>query len=138
MNNSCISDEQQNIYDINLLEANHQSLLFVNFLTVASRVIVNYLYRSLTKKWYSGFVARPLEEPLPDVYACLIVTIVKALWKQYIKHFSDQGFLNIFDKLSPNEVNNSFKVITNKKMKLLGYFKYRLNKVVHQNLVIVW
>ena len=49
------------------------------------------------------------------MYIWLIVAIVKALFKQYIKYFSDQGFLNIFDKLSPNEVTDSFKVITNKK-----------------------
>ena len=58
-----------------------------------------------------------LEEPLRDVYICLIVAIVKALCKQYIKHFSYQGFFLIFDKLSLNEVNDSFKVITNKKKK---------------------
>ena len=62
------------------------------------------------------------------------------LCKQYIKHFFYQGFLNIFGKLLPNEVNDSFKVITNKKMssKLLGCLQYTLTKVVHQNLVIVW
>ena len=115
LNHSCISDEQQNFYDINPLVANHPALVFLNFLTVASRVTVNYLYRNLTKKWHSGFLARPLEEPLSNVYVCLIVAIVKVLCKQYIKHFCYQGFLNIFDKLSPNEVNDSFKVITNKK-----------------------
>ena len=95
---------------------------------------------NLTKKWHSGFLARPLEEPLHDVYDCLIASIVKTLFKQYIKHFSYQDFLNIFDKLSPNEVNDSFKVITNKKIssKLLDCLQYRLNKVVHQNLVTVW
>ena len=66
-------------------------------------------------KWHSGFLARLLEESLNDVYVCLIVVIVKAFCKQYIKHFSYHGFLNIFDKLSRNEVNDSFKVITNKK-----------------------
>ena len=140
LSNSCISDEQQNFYDINLLGANHQSLAFANFLTVASRVTVNYLCRNLTKKWHSGFLARPLEEPLHDVYVCLIVSIVKALCKQYIKHFSCNGFLIIFNNLSTNEVNDLFKVITKKKMssKLLGCLQYRLNKVVHQNLVTVW
>ena len=135
LNNSCISDEQQNFYDIN-----HSSLVFVNFLTVASRVTINYLYRNLTKKWHSGFLARPLEEPLHDVYICLIVAFVKVLCKLYIKHFSYEGFLNIFDKLSSNEVSDSFTVISNKKMssKLLGCLLYRLNKVFHQNLVIVW
>ena len=48
------------------------------------------------------------------MYICLIVTIVKALCKQYIKHFSYQDLLNIFDKLSPDELNDSFKVITKK------------------------
>ena len=115
LNISCISDEQQNFYDINPLGSNHPFLVFVNFLTVASRVTVNYLYRNLTKKWHSGFLARPLEEPLSNVYVCLIVAIVKALCKQYIKHFSYQDFLNIFGKLLPNEVNDSFKIITNNK-----------------------
>ena len=78
LNNSCISDELQNFYDINPLGAIHPSLVFVNFLTVASRVTVNYLYRN-SKRWHSGFLARPLEEPMHDVYVCLIVTIVKAL-----------------------------------------------------------
>ena len=116
-NNSCISDKQQNFYDINPLGANHSSLVFVNFLPVASRVTVNYMYRNLTKKWHFGFLAMSLEEPLRDVYICLIVAIVKALCKQYIKHFSYQGFFLIFDKLSLNEVNDSFKVITNNKKK---------------------
>ena len=49
------------------------------------------------------------------MYICLIVTIV--LCKQYIKNFSDQGLLNIFDKLSPDELTDSFKVITKKKKK---------------------
>ena len=78
LNNSCISDELQNFYDINPLGAIHPSLVFVNFLTVASRVTVNYLYRN-SKKWHSGFLARLLEEPMHDVYVCLIVAIVKAL-----------------------------------------------------------
>ena len=64
---------------------------------------------------HSGVLARPFEEPLHDVYVCLIITIVKVLCKHYIKHFYYQGFLNIFDKLSPKEVNDSYKVITNKK-----------------------
>ena len=51
------------------------------------------------------------------MYICLIVTIVKALCKQYIKHFSYQDLLNIFDKLLPDELNDSFKVITKKKKK---------------------
>ena len=102
LNNSCISGEKQNFYDINRLGANNASLVFV--------------LTNLTKKWHSGFLARPLEEPLHDVYAFIIVTIVKALCKQRIKHFSYQGFLNIFDNLSPNEINDSFKVITNIKM----------------------
>ena len=46
LNNSCISDELQNFYDINPLGAIHPSLVFVNFLTVASRVTINYLYRN--------------------------------------------------------------------------------------------
>ena len=50
------------------------------------------------------------------MYVWLIVAIVEALFKQYIKYFSYQGFLNIFDKLSPNEVTDAFKVITNKKI----------------------
>ena len=115
LNHSCISDERQNFYDINPLVANHPALIFLNFLTVASRVTVNYLYRNLTMKWHSGFLERPLEEPLSNVYVCLFVAIVKVLCKQYIKHSCYQGFLNIFDMLSPNEVNDSFKVITNKK-----------------------
>ena len=115
LNNSCISDKQQNFYDINPLGGNHLSLVFVNFLTVASRETGNYLYRNLTKKGHSGVLARPFEEPLHDVYVCLIITIVKVLCKQYIKHFYYQGFLKIFDKLSPKEVNDSFKVITNKR-----------------------
>ena len=64
LNNCCISDEKENFYDINPLGANHPSLIFVNFFTVASRVAVNYLYRNLTKEWHSGFLAKPLEEPL--------------------------------------------------------------------------
>ena len=51
------------------------------------------------------------------MYVCLIASIVKALFKQYIKHFSYQDFLKIFDKSSPNEANDSFKVITNKRNK---------------------
>ena len=73
------------------------------------------------------------------MYICLIVTIVKALCKQYIKHFSYQDLLNIFDKLLPDELNDSFKVITKKKKKkkkmsskLLGCLHYRLNKVVQK------
>ena len=90
------------------------SLVFVNFLTVASRMTVNYLCSNLINKWHSGFLARLLEEPLHDGYICLIVSIVKGFCKQYIKHFLCQGFLNIFDKLSPNKVNYSFNVTTNK------------------------
>ena len=115
LNNSCISDEQQNFYDINPLGANHPSLVFVNFLTVDWRVTVNYLCMNLTKKWHSVCLARSLEEPLHNVYVCLIVDIVQALCKQYIKHFSYHGFLNIFLKLSPNKVNDSFKFINNTK-----------------------
>ena len=51
------------------------------------------------------------------MYICLIVIFVKALCKQYIKHFSLSGFLNIFDKLSPDELTDSFKVITKRKKK---------------------
>ena len=140
LNNSCIYGENQNFYDINPLGANNPSLVLVNFPTVTSRLTVNYFYRNLTKKWHSGFLPRPLEEPLHDVYVFIIVAIVKPLCKQCIKHFSYQGFLIIFDNLSPNGVNDSFKVITNIKMssKLLSCLQYRLNKVVHQNLVFVW
>ena len=66
LNNSCISDEQQNFYDINSVGDNHPSLVFVNFLTLASRL--GTICRGiLQKKHYSGFLARPLEEPLHDV-----------------------------------------------------------------------
>ena len=115
LKNSCISEKQHKFYDITPLGANHPSLFFVNFLTIASRVTVNYLCRNLTKKSHSGFLARPLEEPLHDVYVWLIVAIVKALCKQYIKSFSYQCFWNIFDLVITNEVNDLFKGITNKK-----------------------
>ena len=104
--NSFISDEPKSFYDINPLGTNHPPLVYVDFLTVASKVTVKYLYWNLTKKWGSGFLVRPLEEPLHDVHVCLIVTTVQALCNQYIKKISYQGFLNIFDNLSPNEVND--------------------------------
>ena len=50
LNNSCISDEQKNFYDINPFTANHPSLIFVNFLTMTAKVAVNYLYKNLPKK----------------------------------------------------------------------------------------
>ena len=104
LNNICISDKQQNFYDNNSLRANLPFLVFVSFLTVASRVTINYLYRNLPKKLHAGFLARPLEEPLHDVYVSLIVAIIKALCKQHIKQFSYQVSLNIFDNLSPKSM----------------------------------
>ena len=104
LNNICISDKQQNLYDINSLRANLPFLVFVNFLTVASRVTINYLHRNLPKKLHAGFLARPLEEPLHDMYVSLIVAIVKALCKQHIKQFSYQVSLSIFDNLSPESM----------------------------------
>ena len=82
LNNCCISDEKENFYDINPLGANDPSLIFVNFFTVAYRVTVNYLYRNLTKEWHSGFLAKPIEEPLPNKYVYLVIVSVKGLCRQ--------------------------------------------------------
>ena len=68
MSNCCMSDEQENFYDNNPFGGNHPYLIFVNFLTIYSRVTVNYLYRNLPKEWHSGFLARPIEEHLHDKY----------------------------------------------------------------------
>ena len=95
---------------------------------------------NLTKKWHSGFLARPLEEPLHDVYVCLIASIVKALFKQYIKHFSYQDFLKILisHHLTKPMIHLRLLLIKEISSKLLDCLQYRLNKAVHQNLVTVW
>ena len=50
LNSSSILEEQENISDINSLGTNHASLMFFSiFLTVASRISVNFLYNSLVK-----------------------------------------------------------------------------------------
>ena len=79
LNNCCISDEKETFYDLNPLGANHPFLIFVNLFTVASRVTVNYLYRNLTKEWHSGFLAKPIEEPLLNKYVYLVIVIVNDL-----------------------------------------------------------
>ena len=79
LNNCCIFDEKETFYDVNPLEANQPSLIFVNLYTVAFRGTVNYLYRNLTKEWHSGFLAKPIEEPLHNKYVYLVIIIVNDL-----------------------------------------------------------
>ena len=47
-------------------------------------------------------------------YVCLIVSVITVLCRQYFKHFHYKGFINIFDNLSADEINDSLTVITKK------------------------
>ena len=80
--------------------------------------------------------------PLDNIYVEHIASVVKIICKQYIKHFSYDGFIEMFDNLTSDEFNDSFKVITKKieimNSKLLGSLQYKLRRVVPQSLVIVW
>ena len=49
LNHCSLMEEQENFSDINPLGANHPSLIFFNFLTVASRISVNFICKSLDK-----------------------------------------------------------------------------------------
>ena len=80
LNNCSISEEQEKFSDINPLGgANHPSLIYFNFLTVVSRISVNFLYKSLVKRWHSGIFTIPEFLPLNDSYGYLIVSVVKVL-----------------------------------------------------------
>ena len=58
LNDSVVPREEENFPDINLLGANHLMLIFTHFLTVVSRISVNYLYKHLTQKWHKPHVGQ--------------------------------------------------------------------------------
>ena len=119
LNDRVVPREEENFPDINLLGANHQMLIFTHFLTIVSRISVNYLYKHLTQKWHKPHVGQVHRElhvgrPLDCVYVGLIVWIIKVLCRQYFKLFYYKGFINVFDNLLADEINDSFTVITKK------------------------
>ena len=71
----------------------------------------------------------------------ILLAWLKLFVNNNIKHFSYDGFIEMFDNLTSDEFNDSFKVITKKteimSSKLLGSLQYRLRRVVPQSLVIV-
>ena len=79
---------------------------------VASRISVNYLYINLVKRW--KFFVLPEHRLLNNVYVEHIVSVIKIICKQYIKHFSYHDFIVIFDNLTSDEFNDLFKVIIKK------------------------
>ena len=84
---------------------------FFNFLTVASRISVNFLYKSLVKRRHSGMFAIPDFLPLNDAYLYLIVSVVKVFYIQYIRHLDYEGFVMMYDNILVDEVHDSFRVI---------------------------
>lgn len=73
LNDSVVPREEENFPDTNLLGANHLMLIFTHFLTVVSRISVNYLYKHLTQKWHKPHVGQLHKElhvgrPLDCVY----------------------------------------------------------------------
>ena len=100
INKVCISQSPENFFDINPPGANYPFLIFIHFMIVASRISINHLYKSLAKRW--KFFALPEHRPLDNVCVELNVNIVKIICKQYIKHFPYDGFIVMFDNLTPD------------------------------------
>ena len=46
-----IKEGQENLYDVNPLGANHPFLIFLDFMVVSSRICINYLYKSLIRRY---------------------------------------------------------------------------------------
>ena len=84
---------------------------FFYFLTAASRISVNFSYKSVVEQWHSRMFAIPEFLPLNDAYVYLIVSVVKVLCIQYIRHLDYEGFIMMYDNISVDEVHDSFRVI---------------------------
>ena len=109
LNNSMIKNGQKNFYDINPLSANHPILTFLNLMIVSSRIAVNYLYKRM--EYVSSYVTFPTYMPIDRSHIELIVYTIRLVCTQYLKHFSYDGFIEMFDKISVDEFSGSFRLI---------------------------
>ena len=98
-----IKEGQENFYDVNSLGANHPFLIFLDFMVVSSRICINYLYKSLVRRY--KYFALPEHVPIDLTYIEYTVTTVQII--------SYDGFIEMFDNITPDEFNDSFKVVTN-------------------------
>ena len=78
-------------------------------MTVSSRISVNYLYRCI--EYISSYVTFPTYMPIDRCHIKLIVYAIQLVCAQYLKHFSYDGFIEIFDKISIDKFSGSFRLI---------------------------
>ena len=113
INSSKIKEGQKKIYGINSLPANHPLLLFTSLIEMSSRICVNYLYSKITK--LSRHISLPIYAPTDSNYIKLIVVIVQIGQRYYFKHFSYEGFIEMFNDVDIEDFNGSFRLINTAK-----------------------
>ena len=75
----------------------------------SSRIAVNYLYKRM--EYLSSYVTFPTYMPIDRSHIELIVYAIRLVCTQYLKHFSYDGFIEMFDKISVDEFSGSFRLI---------------------------
>ena len=111
INTSRINNNQKNFYDINPMSANHPLLIFTNLLEISSRIAINYLYENITK--LSKDISFPNYMPIDLEFIELIVEVFQTIRFHYFKHFSYEGFVNMFNNTNLKECNGCFRLLNN-------------------------
>ena len=92
-----------NFPDIYPLGAYHPVLIVNHFLSVGSRILLNFLFEKFMKLSEERFIQEQMTEVLVDV--------VKILSGQYLRYFSYGSFCDLYDNVNDEVFNGSFVVL---------------------------